>query len=256
MNQVFSLHRYWLLIKLDFAENGKRNALSFGVISALMLIMMSPLIDFSKLGFDPVVFHVLAYFLITFCTSLFTSLVFEKYASSTKGIQAIMIPASRLEKFLAALALNLIFATALISLFIGMHHWFLAMLEKDNPGIADKVFHASFMQLLVYIFFLIQSVCFLGSVFFRKAAYIKTATAFFSTLIAMYLLNTIYVRSYTHADPSIRAVPFSHWNVTGRNTMFLIEYSQSTYALIKIFLIFFILSLWYIAYVRLKEKEI
>jgi len=256
MNQVFSFHRYWLLLKLDFAENGRRNALTFAVILGLMLVMMSPAIDYRKLGFDPIVFHVLAYFMITFCTSLFTSLAFDKYASSTKGINAILIPASQTEKFMAALAANLVFATALISLFVGMHIGFVELLEKEMPGIIDKKFHPSFIQLLVYIFFLIQSVCFLGSIYFKKAAYIKTASVFFFALIAFSLMNRMYVRNFTNADPSVSAVPFGQWNIMGRNSMFLIEYSQSTFLLIKIFLVFFVIALWYIAFVRLKEKEI
>ncbi|SEJ68042.1 hypothetical protein SAMN04487995_5868 [Dyadobacter koreensis] len=256
MNQVFSFQRYWLLLKLDFAENGRRNALIFGVLFGLMLIMMSPVIDYRKFGFDPIVFHVLAYFMITFCTSLFTSLVFDKYASSNTGINAILIPASQTEKYLAALAANLTFATALIALYVGMHIWFVEILEKEIPGIINKKFHPSFIQLLVYTFFLIQSVCFLGSIYFKKAAYIKTATVFFSALIVFSLINRTYVRNFTNEDPSVSAVPFGQWNVMGRNSMFLIEYSQSTFLLIKIFLVFFVLALWYIAFVRLKEKEI
>ena len=256
MNQVFSFHRYWLLLKLDFAENGKRSLLSLAVIFGLMLIMMSPTIDYTKLGFDPVFFHALAYFFITFCTSLSASLVFDKYASSTKGINAILIPASQTEKYLAALAANLIFATALIALFVCMHIWFVEILEKEMPGIIDKKFHPSFIQLLVYIFFLIQSVCFLGSIYFKKAAYIKTATVFFFALIAFSLMNRMYVRNFTNADPTVSAVPFGQWNIMGKNSMFLIEYSQSTFLLIKIFLVFFVVALWYIAFVRLKEKEI
>ena len=256
MNQVFSFHRYWLLLKLDFAENGRSNVLIFTVIFALMMIMMSPVIDYRKLGFDPIVFHVLAYFMITFGTSLFTSLAFDKYASSNTGINAILIPASQTEKYLATLAANLIFSTVLIALFVGMHIWFVEILDKEMPGIIDKEFHPSFIQFLVYIFFLIQSVCFLGSIYFKKAAYIKTASVFFFVLIAYSLMNRMYVRNFTNADPSVSAVPFGQWNVIGRNTMFQIEYSESTFLLIKILLVFFVIALWYIAFVRLKEKEI
>ena len=256
MNQVFSFHRYWLLLKLDFAENGKRSLLSLAVIFGLMLIMMSPTIDYTKLGFDPVFFHALAYFFITFCTSLSASLVFDKYASSTKGINAILIPASQTEKFLAALTGNLVFATVLIALFIGLHIWFIDILAIDNPDIINRKFYLPFLARLVYIYYLVQGVCFLGSIYFEKATYIKTASVLVSFLIVFSLINRTFVRNLTDSDPAISAIPFGQWNVIGRNTMFQIEYSESTFLLIKIFLVFFVVALWYIAFVRLKEKEI
>jgi len=247
MNQVFSFHRYWLLLKLDFAENGRRNALSFAVIAGLMVIMMSPVVNFRKLGFDPFVLQIMAYCVATFCTSLFTSLAFEKYASSTKGINAILIPASQTEKFLSILTSNLIFATLLITLYFTLYQLFTDTLRENIP---------LFIFLFAYLFFLVQSVCLLGSIYFKKATYIKTASVFFSSLLIYSFINRSIVRKLTNSDPYISAVPFGKWNVYTKGIMFSIEYSESTFLLIKIFLVFFVVALWYIAFVRLKEKEI
>jgi len=256
MNQVFSFHRYWLLLKLDFAENGRRSILTLAVIIGIMLIMMSPVIDYTKFGFDRTLFHPFGYCLITFCLSLSTSLVFDKYASTTKGIHTILIPASQTEKFLAALTGNLAFATVVIALFIGMHIWFIDLMAMDVPDIINRKYSPPFILLLVYIYFLVQSVCFLGSIYFKKATYIKTASVFAFVLIVFSLMNRAFVRNVTDGDPSISAIPFGQWNVMGRNTVFKIEYGESTLLLIKIFLVFFVTALWYIAFVRLKEKEI
>ena len=257
MNQVFNFRRFGLLLKLDFAENGKKNILSFLVIFALMLLLMNPYIDYDIIQMEPTFLHFLALCLAMFCGSLLTSTAFSKYSESPQGIAAISLPASQTEKFLATLLINLIFMTLLIGLFLWMHFTFADMIiEMYQKTRKMNKLPLDITSFAVFIFFLIQSSTFLGSVYFTKSAYIKTASILLGIVITIFFVNSVVVTQLTNGENYVQGVPFSSWNFSRNGRYYSVAYGGDYSKMIKAFMILAVVSLWYIAYVRLKEKEI
>jgi hypothetical protein len=257
MNQVFNFHRFGLLLKLDFAENGKRNILSFVVIFALMLLLMNPFIDYESIQMEATFLHILALGLVMFCGSLLTSISFSKYSESSQGIAAISLPASQTEKFLAILLINLIFMTILIGLFLWLHFTFADMIIEMYPNkrVITKL-PLNVTLLMVFLFFLIQGSTFLGSIYFTKSGYIKTASILLGVVIIIFFVNSAIVTQLTNGENYVQGVPFSSWNFSRQGRYYTAESGGAYSKMIKAFLGLAVVSLWYIAYVRLKEKEI
>lgn len=256
MNQVFNFHRFGLLLKLDLAENGKKALLSLAVILGLMFLLMNPFIDFRKVGFSPIFLHILAYCVALFCGSLFTILAFEKYATPTTGIATILIPASQTEKYITAFISSILFMSVLLCAFFAMHYQFAEILIRNYALERINPLPPEIMIAFSYIFYLVHGVSFLGSIYFPKATYIKTASVFFAFLVICFSVNWIMVHQMVEAGTIVQGPPFAKWNVFRNGTYIQVEYSKTTFLAIKTFFVLFVLALWQVAYVRLKEKEI
>lgn len=261
MNQTFDFHRFALLLKLDFSEKGKNYFITAGLFLGLMLIFMLPIIwkkDPSEILF---LFHALALFMIVmFGGSLFTTSVFSQYASSDTGIAALMVPASRLEKFLSALLLNLLFIVPLTLLFLQIHVWTVDLANSKLYGGVEryKYIPKELLQYFLSMHVIIQGAIFLGSIYFSKLSYIKTASVLFAMALLAGGINLLYANYATSFPSSAVAFPFSAWKIWyyESNKSYYLNYPDSVQTLVYLFPAFFLLGAWYIAYVRLKEKEI
>lgn len=256
MDQVFNFHRFGLLLKLDFAENGKKNLLSLAVVLGLMLLLMNPAVDSRKIGFDPIFLHILSFCISLFCGSLLTILAFEKYATPTTGIAATLIPASQTEKFITAFMSSILFMSVLLCSFFVLHYQFTEILIQRYPERRMVPIPSDIMIAFSYIFYLVHAVAFLGSIYFPKATYIKTASVFFAFLVICFFINWIMVSQMVEEGTIVQGPPLAKWNVFRNQTYIQVEYSKTTFLAVKTFLALFVLTLWYVAYVRLKEKEI
>ncbi|WP_221390786.1 hypothetical protein [Dyadobacter sp. NIV53] len=261
MNQTFDFHRFGLLLKLDFSEKSKNYFLTTGLFVATMLLFMLPITwskDVSELLY---LFHPLALFMIImFGGSLLTTSVFSQYASSDTGIAALMVPASRLEKYLSALLLNLLFIVPLALLFLQIHICTIDLANSKLYGGIEKYKYIP-KELLQYFFSLhviIQGAVFLGSIYFTKLSYIKTASAVFVTAILVGGINFLFANFVTSFPSKAVAFPFSAWKIWyyESNKSYYLDYPEPVQSLVYLFPAFFLLGTWYIAYVRLKEKEI
>ncbi len=165
MNQYFNLRRFGLLLKLDLAENGRNYLLTAGLIITVMLLLMLPVLVSREYSEIRVLLHPLALFMcVWFGGSLFTSTVFAPYSSQAKGISALMLPASRPEKFGVALLVNLFFTVLFIVLFRWMHHGFIEVANAHVPATGRKYrpIPPQVVTIFTYGYFLIQGAMFLG----------------------------------------------------------------------------------------------
>ena len=261
MNQTFNFHRFGLLLKLDFSEKGKNYFLTISLLVGLMLLLMLPII-LSKYSSEIIyLFHALALFMVVmFGGSLFTHSVFSKYASSDTGIAAIMIPASQLEKYLSALLLNLLFMVPLVLLFFKVHVWTVDYANNVLYGgvVRYKYIPKEFLQYFLSIHVIIQGAVFLGSIYFTKLSYLKTAAILFITVLLAGGINFLFANYVTSFPSNVVAFPFSAWKIwyyeSGKS--YYLDYPEKIQYLVNIFPAVFLSGAWYIAFVRLKEKEI
>lgn len=258
MNQLLSVRRFGLLLKLYIAHNGKSLLLSTGLIIGLMLVMMAPIVATTRFSQIAEQFHVLAFFLcVLLGGNLFASTAFSEYSNSGSGISAIMIPASRLEKFLVILLVSLSLVTLFIVLFWQFHHWFIELANQNLTGDGRKYFTipSDPMVYLAYCYFLLFGVVFLGSVYFPKNSFIKSAAVFGVMAIITFLLHYGLANHFTSYPSFLFTVPFSAWKISG-NQEYTIGYSDPVGNLVWFFLVALVIGFLSIAYVRLKEKEL
>ena len=261
MNQIFNLHRFLLLVKLELTEKGKNYILMAGLFTGLMLLFMLPVTwqkDHSEILF---LLHALALFMVVmFAGSLYTTSVFSQYSSPDTGIAALMIPASRLEKYLSALLINLLFIVPFTLLFFQLHTWTIDVANlRLNPGQGKYVYLPKQpLQYFMSMHIIIQGSVFLGSIYFPKLSYIKTAAVLFATAIFIGATNWYLAKYFTSYPTNVVAFPFSAWKIwyEESRTNFYVDFPGSVQPMINIVPILFLLCVWFIAYVRLKEKEI
>ncbi len=200
---------------------------------------------------------------VLFGGSLYTNMAFSQYGPREKGMAALMVPASRLEKLLTPLVLNLLFLVPFMVLFLWLHGWTIDYANAKLPS-TDRLYKKIPMEVLealAVFYILIQGVFFLGSLYFTKSSYVKTVTTFILVILALIVANRAIVY-FLLADTSpsgFSATPFFSWAVVYKMptyNSFQVEYPETVQNLMYLLPILITISLWYITYVRLKEKEI
>jgi hypothetical protein len=239
-------------------EQCKSYLISLGLIIALMLLLMTPIAASNRFNELFQILHIVALFVcVLLGGSLFTSTAFSAYSTPARGIPAIMLPASRLEKFLFILLANMVFMILIIVVFWQLHHGLVDIANQHLPDTSREYRYIpqDATTFLTYCFFLIQGVVLLGSIYFSKNGYIKTAGIFLVLGLIAYLINIFLAYQLTDNPPYVFAFPFTSWRVSLDRT-YMVEFPEGVQALVRAFLVMLVVSLWYIAYVRLKEKEI
>ena len=107
-----SLQRIWLLFRKQWVDHQKMYGLGLlamaGIISVMLLILTFPNID--RNGLDKNTQALIFLFGLVFFGAIFTATLFDQFAEKPKGIQALMLPASSLEKLLVPILFsNLLF---------------------------------------------------------------------------------------------------------------------------------------------------
>jgi hypothetical protein len=261
MNQIFSFRRFWLLIKLDFAEKGRNYLMMGGMLITLMFFLMLPIALIRQYTQVLIMLHALALFMVVmFGGSLFTSQIFQHYSTPATAIAAIMIPASRLEKFLSAIFTNLLFVVPFMLIFLKTHT---DTIIYANAHLTSKEFQynmipANALDYFVAMYLVIQGAVLLGSIYFKKFSYIKSAIVFFLVYL---LVGLCYLwQAYHLADAPMKLVsfPFTSWDVylAGTNERYHVDFPEGYQHIVYAFPVFLLLAFWLIAFVRLREKQI
>ncbi|MCF2498440.1 hypothetical protein [Dyadobacter chenhuakuii] len=269
MNQTFDIHRFALVLKLDLVERGKNYLLIATLLTILLLSMMLPIVTSSKPVGTYEALHYMAMFMVMlFASSFYTSNAMTHYASLPTSISSLMLPASHLEKFLSAMFFNLLFIVSFLVLYFQLHYKTIDIANAKLPSWGYKYPYIKF-DLAVYFcfaYFILHSLLLLGSIYFSKRSYVKTAAFIVASVIIVFTIHLSMAHYLTHYPSKLNTLPFTSWQMwyfkdgnftvfRGLNT-FHIQFPNNIYHAIQAFITLFILSIWYIAYLRLKEKEV
>lgn len=261
MNQTFDFQRFLLITRLEIAEKGRTQLLMASVLVGVLLLMMLPVLfsdkyDDTSIGLQSGALVLL----ILFGGSLYTNQVFGQYNSANSAISALMVPASRLEKFLSTLFLNLAFIIPFILLFFGLYYWTIEYANNHLlPGEGKyRTMSKSMLSLYISMIIIVQGVAFFGAVFFTKSSYVKTAIASLILIVFGTASNYYIAKSMAPTSSLLTANPFSKWLIRFNKAEMYhqIDPSEMVQKMIVLLPILILLSLWYIAYVRLVEKEV
>lgn len=270
MNQVFNIHRFALMLRLEIAERGRNYLLMTALMAFAMTVMMVPVTmsrEFS--GFREVLHYFALFLIVLFGGSLFTSGALAQFSTPATGISGLMVPASTTEKFLSSLLFNLLFLAPLLGFYWWLHYY---TLETANANMVNQSsrYHPMPADIVTYTtfgFFGIQACVFLGSVFFKKNAYIKTAVVVISIAFAVSVVNTMIAIGFTENPTKVTALPLTGWKLWYYNEdggtkwrfasiFYHIPLSDNLLLAAQLVTGAFVVLLWTCAFYQLKEREI
>ncbi|WP_316830638.1 hypothetical protein [Pedobacter aquatilis] len=273
MNNTFNINRFGLLLKRQWLDFGKIYLISLVVIVGIIIgfyawYAPSPL-KHNNYDNDGNLDMRFRYGLFLILGFLFISIVansyFTLFGQKARAILELMNPASQFEKFLGG-----IFYTAILSLFTYLILFSLVDLSfvkyinanlsdfkvdqgrisavKPVESIVAQLFDDSNYRTYLFSFipvpFLVTSVFLLGSIYFNRFHYIKTAIS-----VMIFIGAASYIISESAHFLTRNMISINH-SVHQNN--------KEDLAFLLIFLITTALTLifWAITYIRLKEKEV
>jgi hypothetical protein len=275
---AFSFDRWRLLVGRHWAENKRKYILSMVAITSLLLFWFGFIIMVDQNYHLPDSMQHGTYFVCLFIIgSFYASQFFNDLGSQPRGINFLLTPASTLEK----LACSLFYAVLLFFLFFTLAFYLADVLmvalanalqrsrtdagETRPPSEVINLFFAkkhnadsvNISFYLVLAFFAVQSFFLLGSVYFSKYSFIKTAIALFVLFMAglfleSYVMDALLPNGY-HAG-RLTTYLTVHGDGSGAKVAALPEWIGNT--LNVVFSYAFPPLFWLATYYRLKEKEV
>ncbi|MFC5407992.1 hypothetical protein ACFPMF_01635 [Larkinella bovis] len=264
MNQTFSFHRFGLVLKLHLSEHLKSYLLGMGVLLGIWMVLLLPSVEnINAFGESVYRSHSFMFgFLFCGTGAWFASEAFKVVSTPLRGIPHLMLPASRLEKFLVALLLLLVFIPVFLGIFYAVEGLCFSLINAKLPASSPKYellnplgrYMDSFMRNLMFItpsFFL------LGSIYFPKLPFVKTGVIAFTLLLFTTIyLNSFIIRQLFPARDRYGSTLFQEVSFTEDGRTYFVELQGTPQLIINGILLLMIPSLWFISYVRFKEKQL
>lgn len=283
MNQTFSFQRWALLVGKHFAENKKRYLLSVLAFIGLLSVWFVFVISTDR--HDPLAAG-LQYTTFYFCLFLigpfYASQFFKDLGSRVKGINYLLMPASSFEKLLCSLfyvfvLFPLVFTAAfyltdfiIVSIAKVSHPSYNGIRPSFRNGIPVRAQVTNIFNIdegreqniafYFWLFFLaIQSAALLGSVYFPKYSYIKTAISLALLFIVCMLIGE-YILQPIAPHPGGFHEGLNAYKVYkggSSNEVAFIQLPGFVATVLKYLLYYSSpLVFWWATYYRLKEKEV
>ena len=199
----FSIHRVWLLCRKQWAENTQLYILGIlataGIISAVLIYNL-----FDKRGIPLITQQIIFFTGLIISSAVFTSTILSQFNEKVKGIQALTLPASTLEKLTAAIIYGLIILPVVYFIVVYPIIVIAHYIDIDTLGRFNDlyVFKANNHGIeLGSVFIITQAIMLLGSVAFKRYIFIKTTILTIVITVGIALFNpymvekTIIVRS-------------------------------------------------------------
>lgn len=185
----FSFNRCVRLAKKEITEN-QRSYLS------MLLVFFLSAVGLTLVYSSANVFVFFAWCGVFLCTAYYS---FEKYRKTAARTSSLLVPASALEKYVCTFCLHYVLLPVLLFAFFIFGLWVGNLMFDEtifgNPTmLLDTLKRMELEPLLLLMFFAAQSVCFYGSLFFRKHAV--------SNVFGVLMLFVIYVVWLTEKLPT------------------------------------------------------
>lgn len=255
MNNTFNMQRFLWLFNKHTKENYKTYLMSIGVFVAILSFTMGYVAYFGGLnnGTQEAFFA----FFLTFPGTVFASLAFSKLGSKSGAISILTLPVSTFERYLVGwiysfVIFQIVFFTCFFAVDIAIvnisNHYL-----KTETKLIDITSEETKLYVVFFYFWFLQSVAFLGSIFFNKLHFIKTALVFFLALIILVVTNKIMAQLIMDSQVSAR-FPFSNLFIKDGISSYYIAAQPSV--ILTVVLCISALCLWVAAYFKLKEKQV
>ena len=246
----FSIRRTTLLMGRYMALNFKYYAVIFSTMCGV-LIGISLLKTWSNGGaYDTDSFLGMGQLFIFLMGLIITSTIFKELGTKSRGWFYMMLPANPMEKLLANWLISTVVysvvASAVLVLTSMVNSLFTSLIFNESFYIVNP-FRADFLKLLLH-YCIIQSIFFLGAIYFEKNNFFKTLLAIVVSSIGLMIITGIVVK-LIFQSPEITIDPIEQNGTPEFLESFLLAVKIGYYALIVPFFLT-------VSYFRLKEREV
>lgn len=258
MNKVLSIKRLWLGIRKSLLMGWRGQLIVFGAIAALFILISLPsayqneIFPWFESLFIP---QMILGGLLT------ASFSFREYSDKSRNLRALTLPLSSVERFLEkwvvhtpVFFLTVLVFTFLASLLASGIGW---LIFRNSVGIFNP-FTPEIWKALPY-FIVVQSLFYLGSAWFRKAAFFKTLLVLsllpLTLVLVLSLLLRIFMGPYIQGAlwGNMQDIQFNAGNLSPdiweARLKFLLGLAKTLFWLILPFS-------YGISWLRLREKEV
>jgi hypothetical protein len=269
MNQVFNTGRAWLMFRKYFGENKKAYALLFLACGASLTLLMGVHLSFTNPRLFEENSQVMYYFIgIILWGCLSGSLLFSDLGSKSKAVNYLLLPASSLEKLICTVFFGIVvyfIGYTLIFYVVDLTMVSLANIKFRTSWSVINVFainqyeniwfegHSNYF---FYIHFALQSFFLLGSIYFPKYGFFKTAIALVLIWVFVIFYLVVFMNNVSPVGLYSDGIKFLEvFDPSGKNKFVQLPY-WLTGTLEVTFKYAIAVWFWLVAYYRLKEKEV
>lgn len=244
MEKRFDINRMINFIKRQWALNAA--SLMIGALATFgSLLVVSIILGYFFHNMTTIIHIYLVTFYITIC--VFTSKIFDELHNPQKGYAYLTLPVSTAEKLWGSWILSAPVFTVLFSI-VCIILYFLACLVGGRMDAFHQIFDLNNLEGIA-TFIVIQSIFFLGAIYFKKNNFMKTV----AVLIILWLALAAYARlltwpfglNYTHIYGNMNEGDLMKF----RDFMMLWVRDIGFYGLLAPFMML-------VSYFRLKERQI
>lgn len=193
----FSIHRIWLLFYKQWAENRQLYILGLLAIAGLMAaVIVFNMVDHQGLEERTQENIVLAGLMLS--SSIFTTTILSQFNDKIKGIQALTLPASTVEKLAVALVYSLIIFPACFLVFVYPILSTAHYIDAEIIGRPNTLYVPKWNENLLVIFLtflLLQGLALLCSVLFKRYVFIKATILTVSLFFGVLIINPIIAKN-------------------------------------------------------------
>ncbi len=259
-HQTFSPARFGRLLARHAAERGAGYLLSAAVLGGIMLLVMS-YISFEQGGpLNEATQIVLFLLFLLGAGSFFSSGVFAVYGDKQRGMAALTLPASHLEKFLVGWVFSLpVFVVVFVALFYAVDALVLYGASSGGQAVTPiNIFADPDKTNFFFAFYVLLNGAWLwGSIFFAKGQFVKMGFTLGLVTILGSVLNFRVLKSLLGSGLEIfPAPPFTNITLRQGGQFFSLEMPISQAAWLSALPLGLAALLWVAAYFRLTEKQL
>lgn len=258
MNNHFNLSRFALLFRKHTVEHYKTYLMSLGVLLGAMFLIMGTA---SYMAVSPMQATEQSIFFLFFLMGagmVFSSTVFAQLGDKKKAIAFLTLPASQFEKYLVGWLYSFpIYLLLFIPSFYLIVHILLVIDPRVGPEheVMNILTSEPPLHILLTFYALFNALMLVGSAYFNKHHFIKTAFAGFLGILLLYNLNKQVVQAMLGRDLS-SVSPFSAAYFMEGDKRFDVGAYEGKEALLLLLLVVLALVSWIVAYFKIKEKQV
>ncbi|TVQ88357.1 MAG: hypothetical protein EA393_09055 [Bacteroidetes bacterium] len=246
----FSIQRLFLLMKRHSVMNAKTWLIGLGALSGI-LIIIALIQSYSNGFFDLESLVTIGTIFIFIGGFIVTSAAYNELHTPARGQFYLILPANTLEKLLSnwllSSAVFVVVAFVLLSVVLGITTLLSSWVFNTDTAFFNPFTHDNLENMGVYV--VVQSIFFLGALYFRKNNFIKTLLSVFVVMFGLSIilgfLGWVILGEFNH---------ISDENLPESNFVFFTETLPQIARIIFWWLTapFFLL----VSYFKLKEREV
>ncbi|WP_257666834.1 hypothetical protein [Parapedobacter tibetensis] len=272
MDNVFSLERFALLMRRHFSLYFRTYVMGALVLAGGTVLLFSLLawLASGRSGGVSAGNQITVYLLVMYGgLILFTGAVLQPYQRPREATFNLLLPASKFEKYALTWLLSLVFYSIcangiyFIVRFLMVQYWEGQGLAAESLWSYDRLLVKSAtdftpLHMFIVVYLLVHACGLLGSIVFRKHAVLKTALALFVLVMLYRYINALLFKAWHMPNVEVTQpplLPFLPAYIQHQGISQGVGLDSGPYWAFG-FCSVFIVSLWFVAYLKLREREV